>query len=706
MKHLLPTTAFFLGTSVALAVEVSVQVSPARCNQNNGTITASPNGGLPPYSFQWSNGATTQYIQDLAPGDYTVTVTDGLSNTAQATGTILAVFEMGNSGMAAPFQPDCQSMCTGIAIAQAPYGGVEPYSYPPGVFPSGPGQLMIMGICAPSFGSITVTDANGCPGQIDLNGAVMAVEPATITVQSTTPACEGQNNGSMTILMDGPAASGMDVTRVGGGYSQQHYPAWNVPYTITDLPAGDYTLLSFIPGGGGGMLCSASYSGTVPEIAAPCGGVSGRVFHDANEDCTFAGFDLPIPNKVLEILPGPSYAISASDGNYTTGLPFGNYSIGQVLNNEMQVCPVSNPQAFALSVGTPQAIVDFANVSEVDHDLYVHIASTSARPGFATQVWITVTNTSPFPSGDVVVDLSFDPLLLSPQPANGQWSIGVIPPFNHVTRSFTAMVPADINLLGTTLSYSAVASNTLLETNPANNTATIDVTITGSYDPNDKQGFTSTRASVDQYFLDQDVHIDHTVRFQNTGTAAAETVVIRDMLDTDLDILSLQILGSSHEFVPSFGEGRELVFTFNNINLPDSTADLLGSQGHISYRIKPNNDIAIGDVIENTAGIYFDFNPPIITNTTSHVVDFSTAVVMTPNHARTLMVSPNPVQDVLAVTLPDAASMNWQLLAIDGRSIELPHTFSSGIMQLDVRGLDPGTYVLRTHQGIATFVKL
>jgi uncharacterized repeat protein (TIGR01451 family) len=206
-----------------------------------------------------------------------------------------------------------------------------------------------------------------------------------------------------------------------------------------------------------------------------------------------------------------------------------------------------------------------------------------------------------------------------------------------------------------------------------------------------------------QFFLAQDEWIDYTVRFQNTGTDTAFTVVIRDELDVDLDVMSLQITGASHPFTPSFGEGRELVLTFNDILLPDSTTDLLGSQGFVRYRIRPSSTVAVGAVLENTAGIYFDFNPPIITNTVEHLVDVSTS--MQADRAQPLLVMPNPVHDVLTVTLSEASSKDWQLHAIDGRSINVPQTWSAGTMQLDVRRLDPGTYVLRTGQGSAMFIK-
>jgi hypothetical protein len=67
-----------------LAVEVVVNAEPARCGSNNGAAYAMATGGVPPYSYSWSNGSTATSISGLTPGDYIVTVTDGLNNTAQA----------------------------------------------------------------------------------------------------------------------------------------------------------------------------------------------------------------------------------------------------------------------------------------------------------------------------------------------------------------------------------------------------------------------------------------------------------------------------------------------------------------------------------------------------------------------------------------------------------------------------------------------
>lgn len=216
-------------------------------------------------------------------------------------------------------------------------------------------------------------------------------------------------------------------------------------------------------------------------------------------------------------------------------------------------------------------------------------------------------------------------------------------------------------------------------------------------------GHTSTGASPMYYFQESDTYIDYTVRFQNTGTDTAFTVVIRDEIDTDLALVSLEFLGASHAFTPSFGEGRELVLTFPNILLPDSTTDLVGSQGFVSYRIKPRDGIQLGDVFTNTAAIHFDFNDPIITNTVEHVVNTSTAVVE--HWEPGLHPWPVPTRDVLHVPFPDGSDRTFSVRTMDGRLLSIGGLATDRGVQLDVRPLASGIYLLSTATGTTRFVK-
>ncbi|MBK8500635.1 MAG: SprB repeat-containing protein [Flavobacteriales bacterium] len=682
-----------LVTHFASAVTVSVSGTDATCGQCNGFITATAQGGIPPYAYLWSpappSGQGTPQVQGLCPGDYSVEVTDGLGSTAQADFTVLNNNNL-LPGWGWEQRSDCQNSCSGwFQLSTTGMGGTAPYTVDfPFPQPIGNTDFMLMGLCAGQT-MITITDANGCVGTAE---AWISNSPiGSPFVPSTSPACSGQSNGSITVGATGDSYAYIRVTNA--TYDQYFEFLTFGPYTINGLPAGTYDVYWWDVNGINGpapVYCTEAAIATVGSLPGPCGAVSGTVYHDADQDCAFNGFDLKQPYRVLSIAPGGAYAISDGNGHYQQNLDYGNYTIAQApAPNEVQLCPTSNPTPFILNAGNTSATVDFANLSTVPHDLSVSLSGSNARPGFPTQVWITLQNNSAFPSGNVTLDLAFDGLLLNPLPASGQWVLGTIAPYGHITVGFTANVPANINLLGTVLSYTAAVSNTTSEANTANNVASLDVTITGSYDPNDKQGNTSSGLSPTQYFLAQDEWIDYTVRFQNTGTATAEMVVIRDDIDADLNIVSLEILGASHNFTPSFGEGRELVFTFENILLPDSAADFLGSQGFVKYRIKPNSDVTVGTMLENTANIYFDFNPAIVTNTTSHVVDFST--VVHGSSGDRIGIHPNPAHErVFMDTTPSEISA-ITMLGSDGRVVR---SFDRAQVSLDLSGIRPGSYVL------------
>ncbi len=691
-------------SAIASAVTVVVSVSSASCGACNGSAVATAEGGLPPYTYLWSpapaSGQGTPNPQGLCEGTWTVVVTDGQGGTAQADAIITNNTTLNPVAMS-ELRGACDGGCSGWGmINSAALGGTAPYSFN---FPSpqvivdqlGPGTVAFAGVC-PGLNSIAVTDANGCAGTVE--GWIMDAQSGPPQVLSTLPACGSAANGA--IIMSGAGAFGYAAYMVDVNGTEVIY-SFNSdgPYTLDGLASGTYDVYAWnefgsgLPGleQPGVMYCTSAAQATVGPLNEPCGSVSGRIYHDANEDCVFNNFDLPQPYRVLTIEPTGTYAISDGLGIYQQQLWLGNYFIDlDAAPQETTVCPVTTPVAFEISGTTPEAVLDFAMLTTMQLDLSVSVNSSNARPGFATQVWVTVTNHSAFPSDVVTLDLSFDGLLLNAVPANGEWNLGVIPPYGFATRTFHAMVPADINLLGIELNYMATVTNAGAETNTVNNTAITTVNITGSYDPNDKTGRTSSGFADNLYFADVDEWIDYTVRFQNTGTAAAETVVIRDTLDSDLDITSLQILGATHAFTPSFDAGRTLIFTFNDINLPDSTSDLAGSQGAISFRLKPREGITFGDVLENTAGIYFDFNPPIITNTVSHAVDFSVAVSDAAYPIRPIVLSPNPASDQVRITGVRSSIHVIEIHAADGRLVRslvpIDNTF-------DVADLEPGYYL-------------
>ncbi|MCS7074896.1 MAG: T9SS C-terminal target domain-containing protein, partial [Bacteroidia bacterium] len=158
------------------------------------------------------------------------------------------------------------------------------------------------------------------------------------------------------------------------------------------------------------------------------------------------------------------------------------------------------------------------------------------------------------------------------------------------------------------------------DTFPQNNYYVYNDTIRGSYDPNDKQ------VQPTSILPNQVTELRYLIRFQNTGTDTAFTVIIRDTLNPKLDISTFRILGASHPYTYSIQDQQVLHVFFHNILLPDSFTNEPKSHGYVQYAIKCKPGLTNGTVIPNTAYIYFDFNTPIQTNTVTTQVNLTKVI--------------------------------------------------------------------------------
>lgn len=172
--------------------------------------------------------------------------------------------------------------------------------------------------------------------------------------------------------------------------------------------------------------------------------------------------------------------------------------------------------------------------------------------------------------------------------------------------------------------------------------------VMGSFDPNDKAGSPAGLGEDHEILPGQ--RLEYMIRFQNTGNDTAFTVVIRDTLSMDLDIFSVVPGVSSHQNTFTMHGPRVLEWRFDNILLADSNVNEPASHGFVVFQVDQVNDLPLGTVINNTAAIYFDFNEPVITNTTFHMVnvpqypDISTGIAGADNTG-SLQIWPNPNDD-------------------------------------------------------------
>jgi len=169
----------------------------------------------------------------------------------------------------------------------------------------------------------------------------------------------------------------------------------------------------------------------------------------------------------------------------------------------------------------------------------------------------------------------------------------------------------------------------------------------GAFDPNDKQAF--PKGVGEQHYIEPGQPIDYLIRFQNTGTDTAFTVVIQDTLSPYLNPATLQMGAASHPFSWQLREEGMLNLIFENILLPDSSANELASHGFVAFRIQQREGLDLPTIITNEAAIYFDFNDPVITNEVIHTVDTNFLQVVTLDRevfkpVSTLQLFPNPLK--------------------------------------------------------------
>jgi len=173
-------------------------------------------------------------------------------------------------------------------------------------------------------------------------------------------------------------------------------------------------------------------------------------------------------------------------------------------------------------------------------------------------------------------------------------------------------------LVGGTLCYVADISPSELEYFEPDNHFKLVQDVVNSYDPNDKtclQGSTLLDEMIGNY-------IDYMIRFENTGTGEAVNISILDKIDTStFDISTIRVTDFSHP-VYMQTENNLVRFIFQDIYLPYQEGS---NTGYVTFKLKTKNHLSVGDSLQNTADIYFDFNYPIRTNTTlTNKTDFYT----------------------------------------------------------------------------------
>ena len=704
--HVAATTPPSLGMSL-------VAQSNDHCFEHDGHLEVTGTGGVPPYTYLWSTSATTPAIQGLSAGTYSVTVTDALMDQVTQDYTIYDMPTLELYDFWYPAQDghaNCPGHCWGeFRIIDTGFPGTPPYSYSEpvlGIDMAGHPYFQVPGACGGTTHQVTVTDALGCQDMVE----VYIVEPQigypAWTITNVTGACSGTYTGSVVIqhvydngsFFNAPDLHVYDMNNFGVGSFSNAQGA----VSVTGLAPGDYFAWrdwNYWQQTTAYPCDDDTIHFTIPDLGTSCGTLSGQVYIDNDQDCVHDGGEVAVPFTVLEVLPGPQYAITDNTGHYLIALANGSYALDQVAASLVPICPPSLPTPFTMN--TLPVEIDLADSSTQVLDLFITSGATAAHPGFSTSHHFQAGNGSPQISGPVTVREVLDPALVftsanpAPDVNNGDTLTWYLPAFTgYQTAMFHVFcdVPPGTPL-GTLLESTVSVSNTLVEP-LGNNSQLVQQVVTGSFDPNDKQAFTSTRFSAADYFIGTDEWIDYVIRFQNTGTDTAFTVVVADTLDTDLDITTFEQGVASHTFDVQFLEGRAVQWTFTNILLPDSGTNEPASHGLVTFRIRPMPPVLPGTQFQNAADIYFDFNTPVHTNDAVLTATQSTHIASHTGIA--LQLVPNPTHDRVEVRIGDGRSIAGVTVNdISGRIMQqatLDHAASASI---DLSTFPAGLYVVQ-----------
>lgn len=714
------------------ALTVFLEVYGTSCDGNNGAVFATTTGGEAPYTYSWSNGMTDPEIYGLVPGEYTVTVTDNLG--AQGSNTCLINFIGGVPdgsllfdniayGALSPCIGECNGgvrlyllrQAGGYNVSVTPNLNIQILPYPILGEPENASywqRYEILGACAGQSYDLYVTSSCGSGStSFEVFDLIEPVVGPLTTSGSCTGASDGSVSGEVTIAVNTMPvyvdefwhfrAVDDQGTEVIPSISSFYIPG-TYNFQCLGLHPGEWTLRFTTEEGefSAQAPCVYEVPFTVADLGAACSTVSGMLHFETDMDCVQDGVEAGIPYQLLRATPGPLYGITAADGSYSIALPYGSYSLEQLNPDAVQLCPPAAPVDFVVSNGI-NAEVDLADSMLTPFDMGLFVMSGIARVGFPVQYTLTLINSSGGTGEEITVTLSHDPIFSfisgSPgainSPGEVQWTLPALGPFQQRSFQATLQVPTDPALLGYVHQYTATATSSIFEPNTANNTYGGQGTILASYDPNDKVGTANASRSTTEFLLEQDEWVDYVIRFQNTGTDTAFTVAVHDAIEPDLDLESFQILGSSHHFVPSFGEEREFVFTFNDILLPDSATDVTGSQGFVAFRLRPQAGLLPGGAIENVANIYFDFNEPVITEPSVLTAEFATGM-LTQKPEQNLWLMPNPTNGSLEVRVSENAAVALlQVVSVDGRTV-LQQRMQGLRTLLDVTSLASGLYTL------------
>ncbi|MEO1032629.1 MAG: FG-GAP-like repeat-containing protein [Bacteroidota bacterium] len=400
---------------------------------------------------------------------------------------------------------------------------------------------------------------------------------------------------------------------------------------------------------------------------------------------------------------------SNNNGVYQLFVDEGSTVVSAIVNQSyFSISPESQMVNFAGFGNTESINFCISSLGEFnDLNISIYPSIDDPRPGFNTAYQIVYNNFGTTQlSGNITFEFddsriqflnASDPVVS--QTANTlTFSYSDLSPFESRTidLEFNVFPPPTTNIDDLLVSTAIINPVSGDETED-DNVFELEQIVIGSYDPND-----ITVLQGDEIFIeDSSKYLDYLIRFQNTGTASAINVRVEHILDDKLDWSTMKLQSLSHIGRVEIENETNVSFIFDNINLPDNTSDEPNSHGYITFKIKPKSNVQVGDIISGVADIYFDFNPPIITNTVhTEIVE---PLSVGDEELRSVKIHPNPAKDKIQVVSKQIID-EITIITINGRVLNTIE-ISTTDYNLDISTLPKGMYFIEIQSGGSTSTK-
>lgn len=395
--------------------------------------------------------------------------------------------------------------------------------------------------------------------------------------------------------------------------------------------------------------------------------------------------------------------IANTPGSYTLFVEEGEYTITPILElpKYYQVTPERFIAVFPGETDILTQDICMGPIPNInDLEIALTPVGTPARPGFDSEYKIvyrnkgttTLNGSVTLDYFDDVLDLTYSsPDLSSYGDYQLIWTFSNLKPFEkrEIDITFNVNSPMETPAVNNNdlLSFTAKVNPIEGDEKPEDNVSSLRQTVVGSYDPNDKlcmEGQDVLEEMIGKY-------VHYRIRFENTGTFAAENIIVVDSIDTSkFDIESFVPLHSSHPYETKI-TGNKVEFIFENIQLPFDDAN---NDGYVFFKIKTLPSLKLGDSFSNKASIYFDFNFPIITNNETTTIVEEHLGVSNFEFNDDIIISPNPTKDIIEIRgLKGNKPIHITIYSIEGKKITSldvsPHS------NYNISHLPSGMYIIQ-----------